>query len=103
VVPASPLWQRVPTRDEHGNLLGDFMLLVPGLRQSPRAEQGRVLARFDHVLRGYDHAVVFVECNLRLNLLWVSVRAIPGIGAELADRLVEAVPQARLVGPRLSG
>ena len=79
------------------------MLLVPGLRGLPRGEQGRILGAFDRVLRRHDHAVVFVECNLRLGLLWVSVRTIPGICAELPARLIEAVPQARLVAQRLPG
>ncbi|HEY5719325.1 MAG TPA: hypothetical protein VIX81_00970 [Gammaproteobacteria bacterium] len=102
VVPATPLWQRVPTRDADGRPLGDFMLLLPGLREAPRAEQGRLLGRLDAVLRSQREHVVFAECNLRLNLLWVSVRPGPGLCLEVAARLLEAVPQARLVASRLA-
>jgi hypothetical protein len=99
LAPATPLWQRVPTRDDDGALLSDFMMLIPGLRQRPSAEQGRLLARVDDVLRVNRHVVVFAECSLKLNLLWVSVRAVPGICRDLADALIEAVPEARLVAP----
>lgn len=101
--PATPLWQRVPTRAADGTLLSDFMLLIPGLRRRPNAEQAHLLDRLDAVLRAYHHAVVFADCNLKLNLLWVSVRPLPGICRELADALVTAVPEARLVAPEAPG
>ena len=97
LTPATPLWQRVPTRDADGARLGDFMLLIPGLRRRPPAEQGAVLGRLDAVLRAHAHAVVFADCNLRLNLLWVSVRPLPGICEALPRALCDAVPEARLV------
>jgi hypothetical protein len=97
VAPGAPLWQRVPTRDEGGARLSDFMMLIPGLRQRPAPEQGRLLERIDAVLRAHPHAVVFADCNLKLNLLWVSVRAVPGLCVEVAAALSEAVPEARLV------
>jgi len=97
--PSTPLWQRVPTRDADGALLSDFMMLIPGLRQRPAVDQGRLLARLDDVLRDYAHAVVFADCNLKLNLLWVSVRNLPGICRGLSGALAEVVPEARLVAP----
>lgn len=97
--PATPLWQRVPTRAADGTRLSDFMLLIPGLRRLPGAEQARILDRLDRVLQAHRHAVVFADCNLKLNLLWVSVRPLPGICATLAGALVAAVPEARLVAP----
>ena len=101
--PATPLWQRVPTRAADGTLLSDFMLLIPGLRRRPGAEQARILDRLDQVLQVHRHAVVFADCNLKLNLLWVSVRPLPGICRELADALVAAVPEARLIAPEAPG
>jgi hypothetical protein len=97
--PATPLWQRVPTRAADGSPLSDFMLLIPGLRRRPGAEQARILDCLDQVLQAHRHAVVFADCNLKLNLLWVSVRPLPGICGALASALVAAVPEARLVAP----
>ena len=73
------------------------MMLIPGLRQRAPGDQARLLERLDGVLRSYRHVVVFAECNLRLNLLWVSVRPMPGICRQLPDALTAAVPEARLV------
>jgi hypothetical protein len=49
------------------------------------------------VLTHYRHAVVFAEFNLKLNLLWVSIRSIQGIRLEIANAIQEQVPGAKLV------
>ncbi len=99
VEPATPLWQRVPTRDAQGRRLGDFMMLIPGLRQSPLAQQRALLARLDAVLRRHRDTVVFADVNLRLNLLWISVPARPHAWRVVADAVREALPQARVISP----
>jgi hypothetical protein len=88
----------VPTRDADGQLLGDFMILIPGLRQSPPEQQRALLARLDEVLRSHSE-VVFADCNLRLNLLWISVSARPHAWRVVADAVRTALPQARLISP----
>lgn len=35
VLPAAPLYKRAPREDEHGNPLGDFMMIIPKLRNRP--------------------------------------------------------------------
>ncbi len=32
---SSPLWQRVPTKDDQGKLLADFMIIIPKLNKQP--------------------------------------------------------------------
>ncbi|WP_018867640.1 MULTISPECIES: hypothetical protein [unclassified Thioalkalivibrio] len=99
--PHQPLWQRLPRRDAEGRRLADFMMLIPGLRQRPRAEiHARALA-IERVLHGYGADIAFVELNLKLNTLWVSLSARPGICSELPCAIQEAVPEALLVGPKL--
>ncbi|WP_018871586.1 hypothetical protein [Thioalkalivibrio sp. ALJ16] len=99
--PHQPLWQRLPKRDAHGRRLADFMMLIPGLRQRPRDQiHARALA-IERVLSGYEADVAFVELNLKLNTLWVSLRARPGLCIELPAAIRDAVPEALLVGPRL--
>lgn len=96
-----PLWQRLPSRDAAGRRLSDFMMLIPGLRKQPDHVIRQRLATIEAVLSGYGEQVVFVEVNLRLNTLWVSVQARPGLCLEIPAAIVEAVPEARLVGQQM--
>ena len=45
----------------------------------------------------YQDTVVFAEFNLKLNLLWVSIRPVQGIRYEITGAIQERVPEARLV------
>lgn len=73
------------------------MMLIPRLRDKPRGEFLGTVERIQSVFRSYEHAVVFADLNTRLNLLWVSVRPIPGICLELPCAIKVAVPEALLV------
>ncbi len=76
------MWKVVPTRDENGKLLSDFMMLIPKLRdQSPDFIQ-TTLNCIAGILR-YNSEVKFVNFNVSLNLLWISHRSLPGVGLEL--------------------
>ena len=101
LAPAEALWKRVPKRGVDGKPLADFMMLVRGLNRLPEAEQRARVARLSAVLAQHDRLVVFADLNLRLNLLWVSHRCVPGAGIEIAMALPEAVPSAVLIGPRI--
>jgi hypothetical protein len=94
-----PLYQRVPTRDSDGRLLGDFMILIPGLRERPGDEFAAALARLQAVLVSFPE-VVFVDLNVPLNLLWVSVQTRPGVILELFGAVKMRLPEAKLVGHR---
>ena len=62
--------------------------------------QHHVQAAIEHiqtVFADYAHAVVFAELNLKLNLLWISVKPIPGIRFQIAEALRAVIPEARLV------
>ena len=94
---AEPLWNHVPTSDKEGQRLSDFMMLIPKLRKQPQSHIQYVLKQIEEVLEFYQHAVVFADLNLRLNVLWVSVKPIPGICLELPAAILDRVPEARLV------
>lgn len=94
-----PLYERVPTRDESGRLLGDFMVIIPGLRERSAHEFASALARLQAVLVSFSE-VVFVDLNVPLNLLWVSVRPRPGVILELFGAMKSHLPEAKLVGHR---
>ena len=97
ICPAEPLWSHVPTSDTEGQRLSDFMMLIPKLRKQPPSHIQHVLQQIEEVLNLYQHAVVFAELNLRLNVLWVSVKPVPGICLELPAAILDRVPEARLV------
>lgn len=94
-----PLYERVPTRDENGKLLADFMMLIPGLRDRPQHQFADTLARMQWVLEQFSE-VVFADLNIKLNLLWVSVRSRPGVIVDVAATLKYHIPEALLVAER---
>lgn len=97
--PAEPLWKLVPQRDEHGRSLTDFMMVIPGLRARPAHIIERIVHDLIEVLHRYEEAVVFADLNLKLNVLWVSVRPLPGICLALPAAIHQRVPEAKLVAP----
>ena len=94
---AEPLRLRAPVHDEHGRARSDFMVLIPGLRDKPRHLIEATIREVHITLAQFSHAVVFAEFNLKLNLLWVSIRPISGIRFEIAGAIQEQIPEARLV------
>ena len=91
-----PLHERVPIHDDEGNALGDFMMLFPGLRDQAESIQSSKVDILAEILSQYKE-VVFVDLNVPLNLLWVSIRSIQGIRLEIASAIQEQVPGAKLV------
>jgi len=94
---AEPLSKRAPAVDENGKALSDFMMIIPGLRDKPRQLIQQTMTEIHAALSCFQHAVVFAELNLKLNLLWVSIRPLHGIRCEIADTVRLRVPDARLV------
>lgn len=92
-----PLWKRAPARDSDGRLLGDFMMLIPGLGRRPATQVEATLLELHAVFDRYRDFIVFADLNLKLNVLWVSVRPSPGITLELAAAVKQRVPEAVLV------
>ncbi|HKK04505.1 MAG TPA: hypothetical protein VKA50_01525 [Gammaproteobacteria bacterium] len=99
--PAEPLWKRVPTRDDTGGRLSDFMMLVRGLNKQSHTRIQRIVDDIEQTLQTYGNTVYFADLNLKLNLLWVSVRAVPGICLELPTAINLRVPEAVLIAHKL--
>ena len=95
--PAQPLWQRVPTRTEHGELAADFMMLVRQLKLLGRGRQQQLLNELQGILACYDKFILFAELNMHINTLWVSHRPRPGLGMEIAAAIHYRVPEAVLI------
>ncbi len=96
-VPTEPLYRRAPREDEHGRPLSDFMMIIPRLRDKPQHFIQDTIVRIERVLQAHARHVVFADLNLKLNLLWVSVRPVPGICWELPVAINDQVPEALLV------
>jgi len=92
-----PLWKRAPARGDDGRLLSDFMMLIPGLGRRSAEHVQATVAELQAVFAYYRDFVVFADLNLKLNVLWVSVRPSPGITLELAAAVKHRVPEALLV------
>ena len=92
-----PLHERVPTHDEEGRALGDFMMLFPGLRDLAEVNLRNKVEILADILSQYRE-VVFVDLNVPLNLLWVSIRHKPGLVLELSTYVKSRIPEAKLVG-----
>lgn len=95
--PAEPLWRRVPSRDSAGRMLGDFMMLIPGLSKAPELRRRQVRRELEGLCRRHSGRLHLVDLNLRLNLLWVSVDAAPGMIPELVRDIRSHIPEAVLV------
>ena len=99
--PARPLWQLAPTHDEAGCSVADFMMLIPGLGDTPAPRRDHVAGLIRQVCESYGRQVVFADINFAINVLWVSVAAEPGLGGRVAASIRQRVPQALLVGGKL--
>lgn len=95
--PSEPLWKRAPTHYD-GLPVSDFMMLIPRLKRSSGQQIQQTIDAIQSVLQTYHKAVVFADLNIKLNLLWVSVKPIPGICLELPAAIQLCVPDAKLVG-----
>ena len=102
VSPAEPLWKRVPTHNDHGQKLSDFMMIIPELKEQPSEIIKSVINNIELVLRYYEKHVVFADLNLKLNVLWISVQPVAGICLEVAAAIHHRVPQAKLVASKIS-
>ncbi len=94
--PGEPLWRIVPTRDENGRLLTDFMMLIPRLREKSASEVERTSGYIRTILALHSE-VVFADLNLALNLLWISLRPKRGAMAEIVAAIRALVPEAVLI------
>jgi len=95
--PGEPLWKRVPSKDSDGSHLTDFMMLIPKLRERPHFQVQQTLENIELALAGHAEQVVFADLNLKLNLLWISVRPSPGICLQLSAAIRARIPEAILV------
>ncbi|MEE9350922.1 MAG: hypothetical protein V3U78_01575 [Thiotrichaceae bacterium] len=98
IEPSEPLWQRVPTKDEDGNYLSDFIIIIPKLNKQRKMYISSTIDKLAQVLNFYKNTIVFADLNMKKNVLWVSIRPVRGMCIEIPAAIKQAVPEAKLVG-----
>lgn len=96
-IEASPLWSRAPARDENGDPYIDFMMLIPGLKKQNEAGIESCLVKIRDSLSDFEEVVVYVDLNIKLNLLWVSAKPVPGISKHIVLAIQREIPHAKVV------
>lgn len=94
---SEPLFKRAPRKDEHGRPLTDFMMIIPQLRTRSQRLIKNKIGKIQRVLESFGDTVVFADLNLKINVLWVIVRQVPGACLDIPVAISEEVPEALLV------
>ena len=98
--PAVPLWQRVPTHTDAGELAADFIMILSGLKKLGATQKQMIYDTLYRVLKTYDADILLAEVNTRMNTLWISHKPRPGLGVEIAASIHHHIPQAKLISQR---
>lgn len=97
IKPSEPLWKRAPSRDEFGKPVSDFQMLIKGLKVRPRHEIEQRVECLQVILIRHQEHVIFADLNLKINLLWVSVRSKSRMSSQIAAEIHDLIPEAKLV------
>lgn len=92
-----PLFKRAPRTDERGRPLTDFMMIIPQLRTRSARLINNKVSKIQKVLERFGDTVVFADLNLKINVLWVIVRPVPGVCLDIPSAICAEVPEALLV------
>ena len=98
LAPAEPLWKLAPTLDQDGGPVSDLLMIIPKLKTRPEQYIKDTLANIEFALKQFNNEVIFANMDMKLNTLWVSFKAVPGIYADIVSTLQTNVPEAVLVG-----
>lgn len=97
IEPNTPLWKRAPTKDEEGNNVVDFMMLIPKLNKQGTPHIKNTINQLSLILTHYSSHIVFADLNMKINVLWISVKPSKGICLEIPTAIRAAVPEAVLI------
>jgi len=98
IAPAEPLWKMAPTKDQDGGPVSDVLMIIPKLKTRPEQYIKDTLANIEFALKQHRNEVLFANVDMKLNTLWVSFKAIPGVYTNIVSTLKINVPEAVLVG-----
>ena len=98
LAPAEPLWKLAPTRDENGGPVSDVLMIIPKLKTQSERHIKDTLANIEFALKQFNNEILFANMDMKLNTLWVSFKAVPGVYVDIVATLKTNVPEAVLVG-----
>ena len=98
LAPAEPLWKLAPTKDNDGGPVSDLLMIIPKLKSKPEHYIKDTLANIEFALKQYGNDILFANIDMKLNTLWVSFKAVPGVYGDIVSTLKTNVPEAVLVG-----
>ncbi len=98
LTPAEPLWKLAPTQDKDGGPVSDLLMIIPKLKTQPESYIKDTLANIEFALKQFNDEILFANLDMKLNTLWVSFKAVPGIYSDIVSTLKNNVPEAKLVG-----
>ena len=98
IAPAEPLWKLAPTHDKDGGPVSDLLMIIPKLKTKPEQHIKDTLANIEFALKQFSNEVLFANLDMKLNTLWVSFKAVPGVYGDIVSTLKTNVPEAVLVG-----
>jgi hypothetical protein len=98
LAPAEPLWKLAPTRDENGGPVSDVLMIIPKLKTRSERHIKDTLANIEFALKQFNNEILFANMDMKLNTLWVSFKAVPGVYVDIVATLKTNVPEAVLVG-----
>jgi hypothetical protein len=98
LAPAEPLWKLAPTKDKDGGPVSDLLMIIPKLKSKPEHYIKDTLANIEFALKQFGNDILFANIDMKLNTLWVSFKAVPGVYGDIVLTLQTNVPEAVLVG-----
>ena len=98
IAPAEPLWKLAPTHDENGGPVSDVLMIIPKLKSQPEQYIKDTLTNIEFALKQFSNEILFANVDMKLNTLWVSFKAVPGVYVDIVSTLRTSVPEAVLVG-----
>ena len=98
LTPAEPLYKLAPTRDENGGPVSDLLMIIPKLKTKPEQYIKDTLANIEFALKQFSNEILFANVDMKLNTLWVSFKAVPGVYGKIVSTLKTNVPEAVIVG-----
>ena len=98
LTPAEPLWKLAPTRDENGGPVSDVLIIIPKLKTQSEQYIKDTLANIEFALKQFSNEILFANVDMKLNTLWVSFKAVPGVYVDIVSTLRANVPEAVLMG-----
>ena len=75
-------------------------MIIPGLKKASPEHRKKTLNALTKVLASYADIVVFADLNMKMSLLWVSIKPVKGMMIEIPTAIIKVVPEAKLISDR---